>query len=319
MNNFWTILIAVNSTDANSKEFPHMVKSLHSPHPSNRNAFVIFYFFFLFMLGIDRLWRNNCKWNAMVVWRHFNKRAICVDSGSLCGHQTGVSSFLFKRHSSDMIHTIASIDNLFFYFFISFCSGYAQIVRLGDLDIFSTTDDAQPIDVKIIERYQHDGYRIPSKYNDIGLLKLEHSVTFNQYVRPACLAESFDIITDAVIATGWGRTQYAEGTSNVLQKVVLDKIAQPECNASYAPHLSRNLNKGIVDETQFCAGSKLHRDTCQGDSGGPIQIYHSYVQCMYAVVGITSFGIRCAETGLPGVYTRVYPYIDWIESIVWPQ
>lgn len=198
-------------------------------------------------------------------------------------------------------------------------SGYAKIVRLGDLSISSNADDAQPIDVKIIERIRHDDYKIPAKYNDIALLKLEHPVTFSPYVRPACLAESFDIRTEKVIATGWGRTEYAEMTSDNLQKVVLDKIPQPACNASYAPHLSRSLIRGIVDDTQFCAGSKLHQDTCQGDSGGPVQIYHSSIQCMYTVVGITSFGIRCAETGLPGVYTRVYPYIDWIERIVWPQ
>lgn len=192
-------------------------------------------------------------------------------------------------------------------------------MRLGELTISTDEDDAQPIDVKIIERIRHPDYKIPSKYNDIALLKLEHPIEFSQYVRPACLAESFNIPTERVIATGWGRTEYAETTSDRLQKVLLDVIAQPICNASYAPHLSRNLRKGVVDETQFCAGSMIHQDTCQGDSGGPIQIYHSYVECMYAIVGITSFGIRCAETGLPGVYTRVYPYIDWIERIVWPQ
>lgn len=211
--------------------------------------------------------------------------------------------------------TTANIEDRF----IPFYSGYAQVVRLGDLDIDSSEDEAQPIDVKIIERIRHYDYKIPAKYNDIALLKLERPVTFSQYVRPACLAESFAIPTEKVIATGWGRTEYAEMTSAHLQKVHLDLIPQPECNASYAPYLSRNLRNGVVAETQFCAGSKLQRDTCQGDSGGPIQIYHSYVQCMYAVVGITSFGIRCAETGLPGVYTRVYPYIAWIESIVWPQ
>lgn len=205
------------------------------------------------------------------------------------------------------------------YYSLCLHSGYAQLVRLGDTVISTNEDDAQPVDVKIIERIRHPDNKIPAKYNDIALLKLEHPITFSQYVRPACLAETFVIPTKKVIVTGWGRTEYAEMISDALQKAVLDVIPHPICNASYAPHLSRNLREGIVDRTQFCAGSELHRDTCQGDSGGPVQIYHSTVQCMYAIVGITSFGIRCAETGLPGVYTRVYPYIDWIESIVWPQ
>lgn len=150
------------------------------------------------------------------------------------------------------------------------CSGYSQYVRLGDWNVTSDTDDARTIDVRIVERFRHEEYKIPSKYNDIALLKLENPIKFNMYVRPACLAETFDVGTEKVIATGWGRTEYGEMTSNTLQKVVLDMIGVSECNASYAQHLSRNLRKGIVEQTQFCAGSKNpdeHKDTCQGDSG----------------------------------------------------
>lgn len=57
----------------------------------------------------------------------------------------------------------------------------------------------------------------------------------------------------------------------------------------------------------------------QGDSGGPAQIYHSSVSCMYTIVGVTSFGKVCGTEGVPGVYTRVYSYLDWIENIVWPS
>lgn len=55
----------------------------------------------------------------------------------------------------------------------------------------------------------------------------------------------------------------------------------------------------------------------QGDSGGPLQVFHHEYLCMYSIVGITSFsfGLSCGK--VPGVYTRVYPYLNWIESIVW--
>lgn len=69
----------------------------------------------------------------------------------------------------------------------------------------------------------------------------------------------------------------------------------------------------------MCAGDPQHvKDTCQGDSGGPIQVTRWIDNLlMYRVIGITSFGKRCASA-TPGVYTRVSEYLDWIESVVWP-
>ena len=58
-----------------------------------------------------------------------------------------------------------------------------------------------------------------------------------------------------------------------------------------------------------------------GDSGGPLQIYNiDSIKCMYTILGVTSYGhTNCGSAGVPGIYTRVSNYLDWIEAIVWKE
>lgn len=100
---------------------------------------------------------------------------------------------------------------------------------------------------------------------------------------------------------------------------------------------------GFNSTIAVCAGDlKEGRDTCQvniiefstppflsiyslrllsrfqGDSGGPLQIPLRNETCMYTQVAVTSTGSRNCGNKTPAVYTRIAPYIEWIQSVVWP-
>lgn len=57
-----------------------------------------------------------------------------------------------------------------------------------------------------------------------------------------------------------------------------------------------------------------------GDSGGPLQVtvIQNNGEFYHEVIGVTSFGVYCGKP-TPGVYTRIFTFLDWIESIVWPE
>ncbi|XP_055594342.1 venom protease-like [Uranotaenia lowii] len=194
--------------------------------------------------------------------------------------------------------------------------GAASVVRLGELALDSSNDEAFPEDFNVAELFPHPEYRMATQYNDIALLKLDRKVIFSPYIRPICLPQSEVLKNRKAIATGWGTIGYGESTSPVLLKVVLDMFSHEECSPQFEPN--RKLKDGIRPESQICAGSRnSSKDTCQGDSGGPLQIYNDEnVYCTYTIIGVTSFGKYCGLAGTPGVYTKVYSYISWIENLI---
>ncbi|CAD1469180.1 unnamed protein product, partial [Heterotrigona itama] len=179
-------------------------------------------------------------------------------------------------------------------------TGKANWARLGDLNLIKTDDDARPQDFHIVQRIRHPEYSIQHSYHDIALFKLEKNVEFNAYVRPSCLPySSSDVGTEnKATATGWGANEYFGDPTNDLLKVTINLVPQSICNESYG--YEAKLPRGI------------------GDSGGPLSIFNPDYDCMYNLIGVTSFGIICGGI-VPGVYTRVYNYISWIESVVWPD
>lgn len=91
------------------------------------------------------------------------------------------------------------------------------------------------------------------------------SVQFNEYIRPACLAETYSTGTMKAIATGWGKTDYKSESSDILMKVILELYPDDECRQFFlAESHSSQLRNGIDARTQFCAGSRnAKKDVCQ--------------------------------------------------------
>lgn len=92
-------------------------------------------------------------------------------------------------------------------------------------------------------------------------------------------------------------------------------VERAECNKKYK-NIAR-LPNGIT-ERMICMLDKdpnRRSDSCQGDSGGPLLFGSPDPK---SIMGVTSFGIVCGGA-TPGVYTSVYSYLDWIETVVWPN
>jgi len=187
--------------------------------------------------------------------------------------------------------------------------GLPQYVLLGDLDTDSEQDDAAPIQLNITGHIPHPDFTSSNKYNNIGLLKLEKPVTFSEYIRPACLPDT-DVNVPVLIGSSW---DFHDKRKYVL-KAVLKVYEHPECQNAYSSH---KLPRGIDQAIQFCAAYlSPQNDFSELTSGSPALSYSS-TPCTAIVNGILSFGTT--STLIPEVYEKVFPYVTWIESVVWPS
>lgn len=221
--------------------------------------------------GIDWIWKSQRQTDFVEMWWQSNQWILHTVGCPLyvCPRRVRITLHWLKLNYSKlrsirrMKQFFRIVLDFFLLLLLFWYSGPASHVLLGDLNYGSKADDAQPRQYRIVERIKHDGFKYPSKYNDIALVKIDGPVQFNNYVRPACLPQSRRVEATHVIASGWGRVSHNGDVSEHLQKVVLEIFTSTECNQSYS-NQGRLLQRGIDDETQLCSGSHSDsKDTCQ--------------------------------------------------------
>ncbi|XP_318957.6 CLIP domain-containing serine protease B15 [Anopheles gambiae] len=166
----------------------------------------------------------------------------------------------------------------------------------------------------IVPHPEYDMHNI-SRPNDICILRLASDVTFNDYVRPICLpfdpdVQQLPIVDEIFTVTGWGETEDRR-PSDTQKHVELPGLEHEACNSVYA------VANVTLSDKQLCIGGLNGSDSCRGDSGGPLM---REVRGGWFLIGVVSFGARfCGTQNLPGVYTNVAKYLDWMETVMFVE
>ncbi|EDW81244.2 uncharacterized protein Dwil_GK11131 [Drosophila willistoni] len=186
-------------------------------------------------------------------------------------------------------------------------------VRLADADnIFA-----------ISQVLVHPNYDQPKYANDIALLRL-NSTAGN--FTPICLPTNSSagpadrLIGQLGVAAGWSSSNPESNSSNnssTVRFLRLPIVNTTSCARAYAK-LSENFQQPIViTNSHLCAQGQAMNDVCRGDSGGPFMddgssgLFANNGQ--YTLMGIVAFGpTLCGVTTIPGVYTLVSSFVDWI-------
>merc|ERR1719264_850540 len=185
-------------------------------------------------------------------------------------------------------------------------------IRLGEWDVHTDTEFHPNLDMDILSVSYHPEFHAGNLYNDISMIKLDGRIDFqsNPHISPVCLPDVFqDFSGERCWVSGWGKDALGEeGTYQpVLKEVDVPVLDNTQCEAALQKtRLGQDflLHPGFV-----CAGGEEGKDACKGDGGGPLVCE---VRGTWQLVGLVSWGVGCGETGVPGVYTRVSHYNQWI-------
>ncbi|XP_016994643.2 trypsin iota [Drosophila takahashii] len=144
----------------------------------------------------------------------------------------------------------------------------------------------------------HEQFEERFLHYDIAVLRLSTPLTFGLSTRAINLAKESPLGGSTATVTGWGYTENG-AYADTLQKAQLQIIDRGDC-------ASQKFGYGadFVGEETICAANG-EADACTGDSGGPL-VANSQL------VGIVSWGYRCADENYPGVYANIAVLRPWI-------
>ena len=111
---------------------------------------------------------------------------------------------------------------------------------------------------------------------------------------------------------GYGNNRHGGSPTKELTVAHVPIVTKSKCQEWFE---SQGEDKSAIDDDMICAGYKGGKiDACQGDSGGALVVDDS--SSRKVMVGIMSSGVGCGREKLPGLYTRVESYVDWIRDFL---
>lgn len=159
---------------------------------------------------------------------------------------------------------------------------------------------------KIHDKWNPHTIPIPNYDGDIAVVKLAGPVTFNEYIRPVCLATKNEAdITEGKVA-GW---TYHDDTifrrANIPRKVKVSILSDERCKLEDGPLAD------LLWKESFCAGER-NADVCSGDAGSGFYVRKNGKFYLRGILA-TSVDRPCSETYF-SLYADVIEYLDFIRS-----
>lgn len=188
-------------------------------------------------------------------------------------------------------------------------------VYVGVHDITKRHWDSNVQIISSAEIIAHPKFNWKTYDSDIALVRLRWRVNITNFVRPACLPNSYQrrLVRPGTkgVMLGWGVTETKKPAAK-LREAFIPVVNHKSCKKSY------ENETWPVTSNMLCAGLKVQsKDSCNRDSGGGFIFYDKRTRKKkWFIGGVISWGNpKCGVPGKYSVFTRItHAYVKWIKN-----
>ncbi|XP_017075103.2 phenoloxidase-activating factor 2-like [Drosophila eugracilis] len=187
------------------------------------------------------------------------------------------------------------------------------VVRAGEWDLASRSGKFH-FEERVVDKVeQHEHFSYGSSSNNIALLFLQSPFELKAHIRTICLpSQGKSVDEKRCMIAGWGKRAFEDIEIMKKQRLIeLPLISREECQNKLRK--TRLGEKYELPDSLICAGGEKDNDACTGDGGSALFCPMEDDPARYAQAGIVNFGIGCAQENVPGTFTNVAMFRDFID------
>ncbi|XP_017474131.1 PREDICTED: trypsin alpha-3-like [Rhagoletis zephyria] len=168
---------------------------------------------------------------------------------------------------------------------------HADTIRLSDPGVVRSVKNA------LVSR----SYNADTLNYDVAVLILSSAIPSGSFTSITLDKKAVASGTNCLVI-GHGYTKEDGSVAQQLQEVSVPVVSRAACQRKYR-------GTGAITQYMMCASVPGKKDSCSGDSGGPMI-------CSGQQAGIVSWGMGCARTKFPGVYTDISKIYGFVEKVL---